>query len=69
MTFLSPAVAVKRIFGEASEKNLYLSQLVILDTLEKCLAGVSLPSDARRSLSSLMWRLRRCRRRAFGMTV
>uniref|UniRef100_A0A8C6WKC0 Neurofibromin n=1 Tax=Neogobius melanostomus TaxID=47308 RepID=A0A8C6WKC0_9GOBI len=28
-----------RIFGEASEKNLYLSQLIILDTLEKCLAG------------------------------
>lgn len=36
-------VAVQRIFGEASEKNLYLSQLIILDTLEKCLAGVSLP--------------------------
>lgn len=31
----------QRIFGEASEKNLYLSQLIILDTLEKCLAGVS----------------------------
>ncbi|XP_029025963.1 neurofibromin isoform X1 [Betta splendens] len=30
-----------RIFGEASEKNLYLSQLIILDTLEKCLAGQS----------------------------
>uniref|UniRef100_A0A803SV01 Neurofibromin 1 n=1 Tax=Anolis carolinensis TaxID=28377 RepID=A0A803SV01_ANOCA len=30
-----------RIFGEAAEKNLYLSQLIILDTLEKCLAGVS----------------------------
>uniref|UniRef100_A0A3B3H2P4 Neurofibromin 1b n=1 Tax=Oryzias latipes TaxID=8090 RepID=A0A3B3H2P4_ORYLA len=28
-----------RIFGEASEKNLYLSQLIILDTLDKCLAG------------------------------
>uniref|UniRef100_A0A672MNZ6 Neurofibromin 1 n=2 Tax=Sinocyclocheilus grahami TaxID=75366 RepID=A0A672MNZ6_SINGR len=28
-----------RIFGEAAEKNLYLSQLIILDTLEKCLAG------------------------------
>ncbi|GLD53013.1 neurofibromin isoform X1, partial [Lates japonicus] len=28
-----------RIFGEASQKNLYLSQLIILDTLEKCLAG------------------------------
>lgn len=31
----------QRIFGETSEKNLYLSQLIILDTLEKCLAGVS----------------------------
>lgn len=31
----------QRIFGEASEKNLYLSQLIILDTLKKCLAGVS----------------------------
>uniref|UniRef100_A0A668AWN6 Neurofibromin 1 n=1 Tax=Myripristis murdjan TaxID=586833 RepID=A0A668AWN6_9TELE len=30
-----------RIFGEAAEKNLYLSQLIILDTLEKCLAGQS----------------------------
>uniref|UniRef100_A0A3Q4GMY6 Neurofibromin 1a n=1 Tax=Neolamprologus brichardi TaxID=32507 RepID=A0A3Q4GMY6_NEOBR len=30
-----------RIFGEASEKNLYLSQLIILDTLKKCLAGQS----------------------------
>ncbi|XP_070761776.1 neurofibromin isoform X4 [Enoplosus armatus] len=30
-----------RIFGEASERNLYLSQLIILDTLEKCLAGQS----------------------------
>ncbi|XP_072548026.1 neurofibromin isoform X3 [Salminus brasiliensis] len=28
-----------RIFGETAEKNLYLSQLIILDTLEKCLAG------------------------------
>ncbi|XP_043910571.1 neurofibromin isoform X1 [Protopterus annectens] len=28
-----------RIFGEIAEKNLYLSQLIILDTLEKCLAG------------------------------
>ncbi|KAK1800763.1 hypothetical protein P4O66_005953 [Electrophorus voltai] len=28
-----------RIFGEVAEKNLYLSQLIILDTLEKCLAG------------------------------
>lgn len=44
VTFLSPVVVVQRIFGEASEKNLYLSQLIILDTLEKCLAGVSLPS-------------------------
>lgn len=31
----------QRIIGEAAEKNLYLSQLIILDTLEKCLAGVS----------------------------
>ncbi|KAM6933556.1 neurofibromin-like isoform 2-T2 [Xenentodon cancila] len=30
-----------RIFGETSEKNLYLSQLIILDTLKKCLAGQS----------------------------
>eukprot|EP00064_Thunnus_orientalis_P004302 superscaffoldBa00000388_g4313 len=30
-----------RIFGDTSEKNLYLSQLIILDTLEKCLAGQS----------------------------
>ncbi|XP_043860258.1 neurofibromin isoform X3 [Dromiciops gliroides] len=38
-----------RIFGEAAEKNLYLSQLIILDTLEKCLAGVSdLPKDTMR---------------------
>ncbi|XP_046876380.1 neurofibromin-like [Hypomesus transpacificus] len=35
-----------RIFGEASEKNLYLSQLIILDTLEKCLAGQ--PKDCMR---------------------
>ncbi|XP_053130571.1 neurofibromin isoform X2 [Hemicordylus capensis] len=35
-----------RIFGEASEKNLYLSQLIILDTLEKCLAGQ--PKDTMR---------------------
>ncbi|KAM6970361.1 neurofibromin-like [Aplochiton taeniatus] len=28
-----------RIFGDASERNLYLSQLIILDTLDKCLAG------------------------------
>lgn len=34
---------LQRIFGEAAEKNLYLSQLIILDTLEKCLAGVSSP--------------------------
>lgn len=34
-------MSTQRIFGEASEKNLYLSQLIILDTLEKCLAGVS----------------------------
>ncbi|XP_046892611.1 neurofibromin isoform X2 [Hypomesus transpacificus] len=30
-----------RIFGETAEKNLYLSQLIILDTLKKCLAGQS----------------------------
>uniref|UniRef100_A0AAY5LD07 Neurofibromin n=1 Tax=Esox lucius TaxID=8010 RepID=A0AAY5LD07_ESOLU len=30
-----------RIFGEAAEKNLYFSQLIILDTLEKCLASQS----------------------------
>ncbi|XP_063153356.1 neurofibromin isoform X2 [Candoia aspera] len=35
-----------RIFSEAAEKNLYLSQLIILDTLEKCLAGQ--PKDTMR---------------------
>ncbi|KAM6048429.1 neurofibromin isoform 5-T5 [Theristicus caerulescens] len=35
-----------RIFGETAEKNLYLSQLIILDTLEKCLAGQ--PKDTMR---------------------
>ncbi|KAM9455573.1 neurofibromin-like isoform 1-T1 [Clarias gariepinus] len=35
-----------RIFGEAAEKNLYLSQLIILGTLEKCLAGQ--PKDSMR---------------------
>ncbi|XP_018604171.2 neurofibromin isoform X3 [Scleropages formosus] len=35
-----------RIFGETAEKNLYLSQLIILDTLEKCLAGQ--PKDSMR---------------------
>uniref|UniRef100_A0A8B9GT26 Neurofibromin n=1 Tax=Astyanax mexicanus TaxID=7994 RepID=A0A8B9GT26_ASTMX len=35
-----------RIFGDAAEKNLYLSQLIILDTLEKCLAGQ--PKDCMR---------------------
>uniref|UniRef100_A0A8C5N5E9 Neurofibromin n=1 Tax=Leptobrachium leishanense TaxID=445787 RepID=A0A8C5N5E9_9ANUR len=35
-----------RIYGEAAEKNLYLSQLIILDTLEKCLAGQ--PKDCMR---------------------
>ncbi|XP_039612599.1 neurofibromin isoform X2 [Polypterus senegalus] len=35
-----------RIFGEAAEKNLYLSQLIILDTLDKCLAGQ--PKDSMR---------------------
>ncbi|XP_072099532.1 neurofibromin isoform X2 [Mobula birostris] len=34
-----------RIFGAEAEKNLYLSQLIILDTLEKCLAG---PKDTMR---------------------
>ncbi|KTF96683.1 hypothetical protein cypCar_00009930 [Cyprinus carpio] len=28
-----------QIFGDTAEKNLYLSQLIIMDTLEKCLAG------------------------------
>lgn len=31
---------LQRIFGDTAEKNLYLSQLIIMDTLEKCLAGV-----------------------------
>ncbi|KAF7700963.1 neurofibromin isoform X1 [Silurus meridionalis] len=35
-----------RILGETAEKNLYLSQLIILDTLEKCLAGQ--PKDCMR---------------------
>uniref|UniRef100_A0A6I8QZ54 Neurofibromin n=1 Tax=Xenopus tropicalis TaxID=8364 RepID=A0A6I8QZ54_XENTR len=35
-----------RISGETSEKNLYLSQLIILDTLDKCLAGQ--PKDSMR---------------------
>ncbi|XP_053310942.1 neurofibromin isoform X1 [Spea bombifrons] len=35
-----------RIFGDVAEKNLYLSQLIILDTLEKCLAGQ--PKDCMR---------------------
>ncbi|XP_065116701.1 neurofibromin isoform X1 [Paramisgurnus dabryanus] len=35
-----------RIFGETAEKNLYLSQLIIMDTLEKCLAGQ--PKDSMR---------------------
>lgn len=38
---LNGSLLFQRIFGEAAEKNLYLSQLIILDTLEKCLAGVS----------------------------
>jgi len=41
--FTSHGFVFQRIFGEASEKNLYLSQLIILDTLDKCLAGVSPP--------------------------
>ncbi|XP_045067490.1 calretinin-like [Coregonus clupeaformis] len=32
-----------QIFGEAAEKNLYLSQLIILDTLEKCLVSRTWP--------------------------
>uniref|UniRef100_A0A4W3I8P4 Neurofibromin n=1 Tax=Callorhinchus milii TaxID=7868 RepID=A0A4W3I8P4_CALMI len=35
-----------RIFGADAERNLYLSQLIILDTLEKCLAGQ--PKDTMR---------------------
>ncbi|XP_005169246.2 neurofibromin isoform X1 [Danio rerio] len=35
-----------RIFGDTAERNLYLSQLIILDTLEKCLAGQ--PKDSMR---------------------
>ncbi|XP_067288572.1 neurofibromin isoform X3 [Pseudorasbora parva] len=35
-----------RIFGDTAEKNLYLSQLIIMDTLEKCLAGQ--PKDSMR---------------------
>ncbi|XP_048468774.1 neurofibromin isoform X1 [Rhincodon typus] len=35
-----------RIFGAEAERNLYLSQLIILDTLEKCLAGQ--PKDTMR---------------------
>lgn len=49
-----PVAALKRIFGEASEKNLYLSQLVILDTLEKCLAGVSLRNRKSSSVRLLL---------------
>lgn len=50
--------SLQRIFGEASEKNLYLSQLIILDTLEKCLAGVSLPLSPHycdRQILEMMW--------------
>ncbi|XP_030632149.1 neurofibromin isoform X1 [Chanos chanos] len=39
LTNILKNVNIMRIFGEAAEKNLYLSQLIILDTLEKCLAG------------------------------
>ncbi|XP_051540739.1 neurofibromin isoform X1 [Myxocyprinus asiaticus] len=35
-----------RIFGDSAEKNLYQSQLIIMDTLEKCLAGQ--PKDSMR---------------------
>lgn len=51
-------LSLQRIFGEASEKNLYLSQLIILDTLNKCLAGVSLPHSPHccdRQILELMW--------------
>ncbi|KAK0135823.1 Neurofibromin [Merluccius polli] len=41
LTNILKTVNNMRIFGEAAEKNLYLSQLIILDTLEKCLAGQS----------------------------
>ncbi|XP_069082756.1 neurofibromin isoform X3 [Pleurodeles waltl] len=39
LTTILKSVNNMRIFGEAAEKNLYLSQLIILDTLDKCLAG------------------------------
>nr|ACA43017.1 neurofibromin 1 isoform CRA_b [Bos taurus] len=45
-TILKNVNNMVRIFGEAAEKNLYLSQLIILDTLEKCLAGQ--PKDTMR---------------------
>ncbi|KAM9321250.1 neurofibromin [Gastrophryne carolinensis] len=46
LTHILKNVNNMRIFGEAAEKNLYLSQLVILDTLDKCLAGQ--PKDSMR---------------------
>ncbi|XP_063809723.1 neurofibromin isoform X1 [Pseudophryne corroboree] len=46
LTHILKNVNNMRIFGEAAEKNLYLSQLIILDTLEKCLAGQ--PKDCMR---------------------
>ncbi|XP_072261087.1 neurofibromin [Pyxicephalus adspersus] len=46
LTHILKNVNIMRIFGEAAEKNLYLSQLIILDTLEKCLAGQ--PKDSMR---------------------
>ncbi|XP_059931166.1 neurofibromin isoform X4 [Gadus macrocephalus] len=41
LTNILKTVNNMRIFGDTAEKNLYLSQLIILDTLEKCLAGQS----------------------------
>ncbi|XP_075189942.1 neurofibromin [Anomaloglossus baeobatrachus] len=46
LTHILKNVNNMRIYGEAAEKNLYLSQLIILDTLEKCLAGQ--PKDCMR---------------------
>ncbi|XP_044141522.1 neurofibromin-like [Bufo gargarizans] len=46
LTHILKNVNIMKIYGEAAEKNLYLSQLIILDTLEKCLAGQ--PKDCMR---------------------
>lgn len=48
---------LQRIIGEAAEKNLYLSQLIILDTLEKCLAGVSSQSCFNTDCYIQCWRM------------